>query len=162
MRLQFDVAEGRLLPVTAVLATALLHAPFMHHPALYILHHDIRQQRAHLTVGLPEVPEEGDNLAGDVVPVDVIVGVPVGSTDMKGGDEVVEVVVNTIQVTIVCCVDQNCWPCQGIVKSIIGKLLCEICQKIRSENYLSSPPERMGERGSRARQHRTKSPDRRQ
>ena len=98
----------------------------MHDPALDILHHDVRQQRPHLAVGLPEVSEEGDDLTGDIVSVDVLVSLSVGGTDVEGRDEVVEVVVNTIQVTVVGCVDQNCGSSQSIVKSIIGKFLREI------------------------------------
>ena len=98
----------------------------MQNPALDILHHNLRHQRPHLTVALSKVPEEGDNLAGDVVPVDVLVSVSVGGADVKGSHEVVEVVVNTIQVTVVRCVDQYCGSCQGIVESVIGEFLREI------------------------------------
>ena len=123
LRLYSDEAEGRFLPVTSILTTGLPHPSLMQDPALDILHHDVRHQSPHLAVGLAEVPEEGDNLARYVVPVDVLVSLSVGGAHVEGGHQVVEVVVNTIQVTVVCCVDQNCGSCQGIVKSVIGKFL---------------------------------------
>ena len=121
----------------------------MLNPALDILHHNVRHQRAHLTVGLSEVPEEGDNLAGDVVPVDVLVGVSVGGAEVEGSHEVVEVVVNTIQVSVLCCVDQNCRTCQGVVKSLIGKFLRsagreEVAQPVHPGHGVQAPGEDEG------------------
>ena len=55
---------------------------------------------------------------------------------MKVSDEVVEVVVNTIQVPVLCCVYQYGGSRQCVVKSVIGKFLRKTNNEVKERMFL--------------------------
>ena len=122
MRLQFDEGEWILLPGALVLSTGTLHSPLVLNISFYSLHCYLCQEGPHVTVSDTKVLQEGDNLSRNVVPVDVLVGVSVGGAEVKGGDDIVELIVHTVQVGGV---DHNRGSSQSVVKSIIGEFLWE-------------------------------------